>query len=57
MGCYNSLDEALEIIENMDITLLFDKKYSKIILPNKVEVEIKNDVATFKAIEGKYIVR
>lgn len=56
-GFYFDFSEVTKKIENMDITLLFDKKYSKIILPNKVEVEIKNNMATFKAIEGKYIVK
>lgn len=55
-GFYFDFNKITKKIENMDITLLFDKKYSKIILPDKSELKIKNNIATFKVIKGKYVV-
>lgn len=51
---YFDLKKITKEIENMEITLFFNKKYSKIVLPNTKEIKIKNDIVTIDVMEGKY---
>lgn len=51
------LKEITKEIKNMEITLFFDKKYEKIILPNKLEIKIKNNIATISVLNGNYLLK
>ena len=51
---YFNLKNINKKIKNKEITLYFDKKYKKVILPNNLEVKIENYIGTLNIMEGIY---